>query len=367
MVMNAAQWGATQAWFNDAKTQADVVRSQHRRDAESAARESIQRNAKTISDALFASRRMNQTDSVSKGLYLARELEHVMQEVLRTPRPEMSALNLFDLDTSVPPGAERFTVRRIENTGRANYYDGAGSNIPAANVFREEESWPLHPIVSGYQWSLFDNLSAEFAGFALEQELRDGTLYAIDEFINSKAWTGDVQRQALGVLNQPYVPKTTFGLTLGDAADGEDIAQEILRQARFASARTEGVFKPNRIITSIRIADYLAERELGQFKTASITERVLDKSNYVKEIIGVPELAGAGPGGTDVMLFDHGPDRRKGFSNVMAQTPTFLPVQQVGMKFTVPCYAIYGGVKTEQPLNSLICYVNLDTGFEGVY
>lgn len=366
MVMNA-QWGQNTQWFTDSKTQNYILRTQNRKDsAEQIARENIQRNARLIQDALSA--RGYHSDSVSKGLFLARELEHIQQQVLRTPRPEMSALDLFDLDTSVRPGAERFTVRRVEGTGRAEYFDGAGSNnMPASNVFREEESWPLHHIAAGYQWSLFDSLSADFAGFSLIDELRDATVYAINEFINSKAWTGDVNRQALGVLNQPYVPKATFGLTIGDSADPEDIAQEVLRLARYASARTEGVFKPNRVITSIRLADYLSERELGQFKTASIKERILDKSNYLQDIIGVPELAGAGPGGTDVMLFDYGPDRRKGFSNVLAQTPTFLPVQQVGLKFMVPCYATYGGVKTEQPLNSLIAYCTLDTGFEGVY
>lgn len=329
-------------------------------DNQSLARDRIQLNARALSGNF-------DRQPTTKGLMLARQLEQIMQEVLRTPRPDLTALDMFPVNSRVNEGAEVFTVRRMEDYGSADYYDGAGQNFPTAGLSQEEESWPIHHIVSSYQLSFFDEKAATFSGVNLEAELRNAVVYAIEEFQNEKAWEGDENRQALGILNQPYVPRTNFGLTIGDSQDAEAIAQEILRLARFTAAVTGNVFSPSRIITSVRLANYLSETEVGTFKEASIKDRVLRKSNYVQDIVGVPELAGVGPNGEDVMLYDAGKDLRRGFSHVVAKPLTFLPVQNYGLKKVVPAYMSYGGIRNDMPLNSLISYCTLEEGVKGIY
>lgn len=345
----------------DANTARFVARAS-RADAspEEVARDRVQLNARTFSGNMDAA-------PTSKGLMLARELEQILQEVVRTPRPENNALDYFAVDSRIREGAESYTIRRIEDTGSAGYFDGNGSNVPAANVFRDEESWKVLPIVSGYQLDMFTEQAASFSGFNLESELRNSVIYSINEFQNRKAWEGDTARQALGVLNQPYVPRTNFGVNVEDASDGEAIAQEILRLSGLTAALTEKVFYPKRLITSERVKVYLQQRELGTFKEKTIAERVLQRSAYLEEVVGAPELAGAGPNGEDVMLFDYGNDMRRGFAHAVAKPITFLPVQEMGFKKFIPAYMQYGGLRTNHPLNALIAFATIGTGVGGVY
>jgi hypothetical protein len=334
---------------------------------EELAAQRLEANTAILTQELRGNSRLNKDAAASGGLYLARQLEQILTKVLETPRPELTALDLFPVDNSIRPGARTITVRRTEDTGSAEYYDGAGSNIPQSNIFQEEESWKVHPIVSGYSWSVFDEMSADFANFSLVERLRRATTYAIDEFTNRKAWAGDDARQALGILNQPYVPRAQLGVTLEDASEPEDIAQAVLRLARYTAAVTENVFYPVRIITSHRVKSYMDERELTQFKTKTITERFIGESDRLVEIVGVHELAGAGPNGTDIMLFDRGRDPARGFVHQFAQLPTFMPIQRIGFNYHVPAYSIYGGIRTFEPLNALIAFVTLGRGVEGVY
>jgi len=359
--MNHVQYGFEGRIQLDSASEQFFARSMDpSRSNDSLARDRIELNARAFSGNFDNS-------PTQKGYMLARQLEQIMQEVLKTPRPRQSALDVFAVDNRLNEGAEVFTVRRTEDYGSAGYYDGAGQNMPTTGITQDEESWPVHHIVSSYELSFFDEKAAAFSGVSIENELRDATEYAINEFQNRKAWEGDEQRQALGVLNQTYVPRTNFGLTIGDSQDGEAIAQEILRLGRFTASVTENVFSPSRILTSVRLANYLSETELGTFKEKSIAERVLQKSNYIQDIVGVPELGGVGPNGEDVMLYDAGKDRIRGYSHAIAKPLTFLPVQRYALKKVIPAYMSYGGIRTDMPLNSLIAYCTLEEGVKGIY
>lgn len=298
----------------------------------------------------------------SKGLALAKDLEQAMQEVLREQKPDMNAFNLFAMDTRVNENAQFYSQRRIEHFGSADFYDGAHSHIPSVSLGQEEEKHSVRILVSGYQMTMFEQGAMSFAGIDLASELQDACTYVMYEKINDLSWTGDVNRNLPGIAYQPYVPEATFGLTMADSTAGELIAQELCRLARINPSLTKNTFRPKRIITSHRLASYLQERELSDFKEKTIADRVIGRSAYIEEIIGVHELEGKGPNGSDLMIFDAGMDRRKGYSIVMPKRPTFLPIQTQGLKTIVPCYCKFGGVRTLEPRNSLRVNVSVATG-----
>lgn len=311
-------------------------------DAKQQARHRMQLNARRL-DAV----------SPGNGLFLARQLEFMYNEVLRTEYAPKNAFDLFELDNRVAAGAAQHTVRRIDHVGSARYHRGDSKNVPTVDVEQDEETFPVHPIVTGISMDIFEMQAASFANFNLQAELEIAAEETVMQFANDKTFTGDEDHRALGIFNYPYLPRDAAAIPFNDTQSPDAILAEMHRLANQQAERSKGRFYPDTWLMSIGLRDDLSTRKRSATTDQTILQAFLQDNQYISQVTGIFEMAQAGPGGLDyALMYKRGNVRS--VANVVPQGFTMLPIQEQGFKLVIPCYMTHGGVVMRDVLNNLL-------------
>lgn len=304
-------------------------------------------------------------DAVASGGAVAflRDLEHVYAELLREQYEDLNAKALIPIDTQVPLGKKKHTVRRIEHQGQMNWYRGNSEKEGNVDFTTDEKTFPVNIATTKIQMNFFDQLAqGQVRSTSLEGELRNAASRVADEFYNEKTWFGDPDVGHLGVWNYPFVPKLVAGTTFGPGG-GTPLAQlnEMLRLARLNNDRTKGKFYPLEVAMPIRYVDYFRETYIDvSGSKATILEEFL-KLSKIRQVHEVHETSEAGPsngagGNYDIMFFFRR-DRRAIASSVI-KTLTYMPLQREGFEMYIPAYMVLGGVIMRDPLHNLVAYTS---------
>lgn len=295
--------------------------------------------------------------SASAGLHMARQLEHIYAEVLREPFPLLNAWTLFPLDLTVPPGARTHTVRRVYQDGEAAVYRGGQSPIPRVGVSQQEEQFPVRHYVTSFVYSLFEQLSSQFANTALVSELLRTARDVLMEFANDKTWNGDSTNGIYGVLNYPWLPKKVVATAFDGSAAADDVLAELNDLANFPQEQSRSTFKPDTLVVSPRVRNFLMNTPRSATTDTTIGEFWLRTNSLgIKSIEEAWELQGVGPSSTDGVLFYR--RDRLGIANVLPQPFTTLPVQSMGFEDTTFAYMSHGGVIMRDVGNNILGWVD---------
>lgn len=298
--------------------------------------------------------------SASAGLHMARQLEHIYSEVLREPFPVQNAMTLFPMDTSVPPGAKTHTVRRVYQDGEVAVYRGGTTPIPRVGVSQQERTFPIRHYVTSFVYSLFEQLSSAFANTGLVAELLRTARDLMQEFLNQKTWYGDEVNGIYGVLNYPWLSKKVVATPFDGSADPDDVIAELNALVNYPKRVSKATLKPDTLVTSIRVRDYLMNTRMGTVSDTTIGEYWLrTNSQGIKSIEEAWELEGVGPGGTDGMLAYR--KDRLGVVNVVPQSFTTLPVQSLGFEDTTFAYMSHGGILMRDVGNNILGWIDPGT------
>lgn len=298
------------------------------------------------------------TDAVSgSGAYhLARDLEYEYNEVLREEYAPNNALEYIPTDTSIPAGARHHTVKRVSHQGDVEVYRGRSDNMPSVGVSQDKERFPVLTYVTSIRLDFFERQSDSFAGTNLRSELEIAARQAMADFVNDQVWFGDEPNGLPGVWTYPYVPKTLSSVKFDGTANPDDALAELHRIARLPAITSKQTYRPDTLLTSDRIRDYLAETKRSGTTEDTILEAFLRDNSYVDSVEGIPEARGAGPSGEDIMFFYRKGDRMSA-ANAIVQDFTMLPVQEDGMDLCIPIYMQHGGVIMRNALNNVVAYV----------
>lgn len=296
----------------------------------------------------------------SRAFHFARELEHIYQGVLREQYAPNSALELFEVDSSVAPGAKTHTVQRILHEADVRYYRQNASDRGSTGARKVEKEFPIHPIVTSIKMNFFEQLSDGFASSNLRSELEFAARQGMNDFLNEKTWEGDADLGVRGVLNYDWLPKSFSGVNFVDGTAADSILAELHRLRRFSYIKSKQRFKPVRMILGTALLDYLGTRKRSATTDQTILEAFLEdsrKMGHPLTVEGVHELDECGPNGEDAILFDGGKNRMA-IANVIPAGFSMLPVQRTGFDFEIPCYMLHGGVIMRFPLSNHLAYIN---------
>ena len=293
----------------------------------------------------------------SNGLHMARQLEHVYEDILTEDFPENNALDLFDIDDSVSPGARTHTVRRISQQGSARVYRGNSTEVPRVAVSQDQQEFPVRHYVTSFEIDIFEQLSSDYANSNLRQHLREGSKETLLEFWNNMSWHGSSQHGIYGIFNYPWTPRMVFPVKASPSSDAGEFLFYLDKAASFAHEESKQVYSPDYAVTSKRVHRYLSRTRLpGYDDGTKIKEDFLDGNEEIEDIGVAHECRGAGPGGTDIMFFFR--RTRRSVANVLVQAPQMLPLQKVGFADKVPLYMSHGGIIERDVLNCLIVFID---------
>ena len=295
--------------------------------------------------------------SPSAGFHMARQLEFVYADVLREQFPVQNAFTLFPIDTSVDPGARWHTVRRIYQDGEAVVYRGGTNGVPRVGVSQREQQFPVRHFVTSFGYSLWEALSSAFANTSQVAELLRTARDVLMEFANNKFWYGDATNGLYGVLDYPWLDKKFVATAFDGTANPDDVLAELNALANFPAEVSKSTFKPNTLVVSTRVRNYLMTPPRSATTDTTIGEFWLRTNSLgITAIQEAHELQGAGPGGTDGVLFYR--NDRLGISLVMPQPFSTLPVQSMGFDDVTFCWMSSGGVVMRDVGNNILGWVD---------
>lgn len=278
------------------------------------------------------------------GIFLARDLEHVYEDVLREPFPTPNAYRLFFADSSVPVGKKSHTVRRVYQQGEAQWYKN-GRPTKRVGVNQQEQTFPVRYAVDSFGYSIFERFSGDAASFDLHGEDMMAAREILTQFVNRAFWFGAPQVGLHGALDYPWLPKKAIATPFTFDSDPRDVLHELNRLASFPREKTKTVFNPDRIAMTTRLRNFLFETPWSPLAAdgKSIGEKFLSAHATITTIEEAWELEGIGPNGEDgILVYQSG---RNGVAIVTPGGPfNALPPQENGFDLEVFAYTACGGV-----------------------
>ena len=288
-------------------------------------------------------------------IFFARQLEYVQQKIYEFQYPPYKAYTLIPITYEIPAGAEFWTVTGYQSVGRARIIESYADDLPEAGLLGVQLTNKVVSIGTSYRYSHQEIRAAQFANLALSDRLALSARRANDQLINNLAISGDPATGLYGWLNNPNIPAQTVPND-GTGATTEWVNKtpdQILRDMNLIVnavwVNSNEVETPDTLILPDDQFSYISSTPRSANSDTTILKYFLMNNPFITEVESLPQLAGAGVGGVDIMLaYEKSPDK---FVMGIAMPFTQYAPQERNLEFVIPCESRFGGVSIYYPLS----------------
>jgi hypothetical protein len=288
-------------------------------------------------------------------LFFANQLTYIQSKVYEYEYPALEAFNVLPISTDVPPGAEYVSYMAYQATGRARIIESYADDLPAADLQGFNMMQKIKSIGASYRYSHQEIRAAQLANLDLPFRQAEAARRAIMQTINTLAFVGNVPGGFTGFLNNPNVPIYTVpadgvgNVTFWSAKTPDQILRDLNSLINQIVVNSNGVERPNTVLLPTDQYTYIASTPRSATSDTTILNYFLLNNPYVEQVIPVPQLAGAGPTGLDIMIaYDMSANK------LVMELPmpfTQYPPQERNLEFVINCEARFGGVSIFYPLS----------------
>lgn len=297
--------------------------------------------------------RRNDAQSPQAAYHLARQLEHIHAQVSEEQYPPQNALRLFRLNTEVPAGAETHTIRRRYQHGTAQQF-GGGEVEASVRVTQDEETFPIRHYVTGLEYDIFQQMSANFANSGMIREQLRAARDVLMEYLNWKSWVGN--GAGFGVMNYPWLQKAISGVDMTGGNTPKEVIAELNKWANQPYNNSKTVYKPNRVAVAPVVHQYVHDTPRSDTTDTTIAEFwTKTNSRGIKTIDEAWELDELAPEGYTAMLFWN--DSSMGLQNVLTNPFSLIPLQLSGFTYTQYAYISHGGIMMINVGSNILVFV----------
>lgn len=287
------------------------------------------------------------------GLWFQRELEYIYAEILKAKHPPLNAMQLFEVDTEVPPGAESYTQYLLEELGAADWVSNFAQDLPSADVSKIKTTRYCKTMGASYTYSLEDMWRSQMNGFALSTEKGLAARLAIEKKLNTSYWNGDTSVKLYGILNYPWTPRYNFSNAIANGTSADTIISELSSWVESIPEATGDAEFPDTMVLPGREYSHISNTPRASTSDTTIKEFFLNNNDYITKIERARECRGAGPSGVNVGVCYKRGDKRQA-KLVLSLPFTQLPVQEDNLAFKINCLARSGGFSSMYPLGMSI-------------
>lgn len=311
--------------------------------------------------------RFDSADAAS--VFFARELDFVKTKSYDKQYPQLTALQIFPVNTEADPGAETITYYTYDMEGVAKIIDNYSTDLPRADVNGKPNVAFVKSLGASYGYSAQEMRASRMAGKNLDARKAESAHYQIDAATNRIAWAGDADHNLLGVLSAGQNIPTysiTAGATSGQTSWLKKTADEILDDVTGMYAQvsrtTKNVERPDTLVLPTDIYTTLSMKRVGD-TGETVLSYIQKHAPYLKEVVPAAELnadsvetnpyanAVAANGSAVAFLFTNDIDKIE-INNPMPYMQ--YPVQVRNLETIVPCEARTAGVIVSYPMSALI-------------
>jgi len=294
--------------------------------------------------------------------HLARELEHIYDDVIQQEFAPTGAFNLFEQDNRVPPGAKQHTVTRSEYTGQPDIHrstDEAQPDRGRVDIKRDQETFQNLFYTLDIPLDFFDELHSDFAQTRLRDELIEAAEVIMERFATRNVWEGLDKFGFYGIDNYPGVQKRVLPVPLLKSpteTERRNLKNQFIETEQVVDERSLTKASVNRVVTSPRVQNYLTRKDRSENYGGSLAADILERIGP-DEIEKDPDLKNLGGQGADGMFYYN--DARRSVAHVVPEPLTMLPIMQHdSFEWVIPVYMAHGGIVMKDPYASVLAYVD---------
>lgn len=279
---------------------------------------------------------------------LARKLEYVSAEAVRTQYPELMLRNFFPVTTNVPTGAESYTYEQYDETGSAAIVSNYASDFPRVEMSVSSVTQKIVSLGDSYSFSMQDIRAAMMAGTQLEAAKSQIARRAIWRKEEDLACLGSTEHGIQGLLDHSAIPATTAA-GAWTAATPDAIASDVAALTSNMRDVTADIYSPDTLLLPSTRYSVIAQRRMGtDGSSMTILAWLLANNPWIKRIIPWRKLNTAGAGGTPrALAFASGSSIAE---ILVSQEYEETPAQLNGMAYTIFGHERCGGMVIRQPL-----------------
>ena len=287
----------------------------------------------------------------NESAFFKRQLEYVRAQSYDVKWAENKALALFPVDSSAGPAATDITWRQYTRVGMAKMVSDYADDFPRVDVNGTEKSVVPHDIGAAYGYSIQEIRRAQMAGFPLETRRADAARRAIEDKINTIAFSGDSATNLTGFIQYPGT--TEFTLTSGVGGDtwalktADEILADMNGLVYAVLSATNGVEQPDTMLLPLAQYNTIKTKRLGTYSDTTVMDYFLKTNQYIKRIEWLVELAtGSDTTGTRAMVFKNDADHLQLILPVPFEQ---FDYNKKGLAYTIPCLARTAGMIVYYP------------------
>lgn len=291
-------------------------------------------------------------------IFFARQLEYVQARVYEYQYPALKAFQYIPINYDIPAGAEYVTATGYQSVGRARIINSYADDLPEAGLLGTQLTNPVQSIGTSYRYSHQEIRNAQYGRIPLSANLALAARRANDQLINDLAIAGDPVTGMTGLVNNPGVPVVTVPATgVGNTTEWVNkTPEQILADLNFVVnqvvVNSNGVEMPNTLLLPIAQYTLIASTPRSANSDMTILQYFLMNNGFITTVDWMPQLAGAGVGGSDVMIA-YDMDETKLAMQIAMPFTQYAP-QERNLEFVIPCESRYGGVTIYYPLSVIV-------------
>lgn len=288
-------------------------------------------------------------------LFFANQLNFIQSKVYEYEYPELEAFNVLPVTNNAPAGAEYITYMAYQGAGRARIIESYADDLPAADLQGFQMMQKIKSIGASYRYSHQEIRAAQWANVDLPFRQAEVARRAIMQEINTLAFTGNVQGGFTGFFNNPNVPLYTVpadgvgGSTTWATKAPEQILRDLNNLANQIVVNSNGVERPDTVLLPLDQYAMISSMARSPTTDTTILSFFLMNNPYIRQVVPIPQLAGAGPTGLDIMIA-----YEMNVNKLAMEIPmpfTQYPPQERNLEFVINCEARFGGVSIFYPLS----------------
>lgn len=291
-------------------------------------------------------------NDAGEAIFAARQLEYVRAQTYDVERPALSAWDLFPIDTSIPAGANYITWRQWDKIGQAKIVSAYADDLPKADVLMLESTSPIRTLGISYGYDRQEIRNAQYAQVPLDAKRALAAREGHEQTVNRLAWAGDTVSGLPGLLTTTlpvYVfPADGTGASkLWSTKTPDQIIRDMNGIVNSVFVTTNGVKRADELWLPLAQYTYIASTPRSANSDTTILDYFLTNNPFIKRVVPVLELTGAGAGGTDMAIA-----LQNSAMNYQMNIPlmfTQLPPQPRNLYVEIPCESRFGGVTVERP------------------
>ena len=286
--------------------------------------------------------------------FFSRELEYIIPEMVSFDYGRINARKVLPIDMRAGPAAETITFRQITKVGAAKIISDYSDDIPVSNAYGEEFKGNVRSIGEYAQWSVQEIRAASMANRPLDRDKSEAAREDMLRLENQIAWTGDPDNGLGGLLTAPNIPSAAVPNGAGgnpewDTKTGEEIVDDMNFIVNSISDNTNDVEAPDTLLLPTAQYNLAASKRMSSGTDTTALQYFINNSPYVKEVVAVNELKGAGPAGVDIMVA-YQRNASKLQMNIPLDIEQFAPEIR-GLTTKTLYHMRCGGVTVKKPLS----------------